>query len=137
MYRFLVFLMACMALLPMGHANAAREFPHAKLLAVYFYADWCPNCKLLSPNIDKARTDGMLDSKDVLFVKLNFTDKVTIRQSVLLAQALGIEEFVKAQGSATGYMALLDANTKKEITRFDRASSAEKIQTTIEKQLQP
>jgi hypothetical protein len=90
---------------------------------------------MLSPKLDEARRLGGLDEKPVLFVKLNLTDKPSIQQSILLAQALGIGDFLKAQGSATGYVALLDAQTKKEITRFDRESSAADIQATIEKNL--
>jgi hypothetical protein len=85
--------------------------------------------------LEDARTKGTLDAKDILFVKLNLTDKTTIHQSILLAQALGIGDYLKAQGSGTGYVALLDAKSKKEITRFDRESSAEKIQAAIEKRL--
>ncbi len=128
-------LVALCLLLPFTEAHAARALPKPQLLAVYFYADWCANCKMLSPKLDEARRLGELDEKPVLFVKLNLTDKPSIQQSILLAQALGIGDFLKAQGSATGYVALLDAKTKKDITRFDRESSAADIQATIEKNL--
>lgn len=113
-------------------ASHARELPAPKLLAVYFYADWCSNCKLLSPKISEARTRGVLDKKNILFVTMNLTDKTTIHQSILLAQALGIGDYLKAQGSATGYMAVLDASSKKELTRFDSAQSSSDIQTWLE-----
>jgi ABC-type phosphate transport system substrate-binding protein len=38
---------------------------------------------------------------------------------------------VQAQGSSTGYVALLAADTKTEIARFDRTSSAEAIASGI------
>lgn len=121
------------AFVAMTFAADARELPTAKLMAVYAYADWCPNCKLMSPNLQKAR-EG-LAGQPVLFVTLDLTDKPKIHNSILLAQALGIGEFLKAQGSATGYVALLDARSKKELARFDRESSAESIQAEIEKRL--
>ncbi len=124
-------------LLPFTHAHAARALLKPQLFAVYFYADWCTNCKMLSPKLEEARSKGGLDEKPVLFVKLNLTDKPSIQQSILLAQALGIGDFLKAQGSATGYVALLDAKTKNEIIRFDRESSAADIQAAIEKNLKP
>lgn len=109
-------------------ANAARELPKPKLMAVYFYADWCANCKVLSPKIMEARTKGDLDKKEVLFVTLNLTDKTTIHQAVLLSSALGIGDYVKQQGSSTGYIAILDATKKSELARFDRANSSEEIE---------
>lgn len=109
----------------------ARELPQAKLLAVYVYADWCPNCKILSPLVTQARAAGKLDDQAVLFVTFDLTNKTRIHQSVMLAQALGIGDFLKAQGSATGYLALLDATNKKEIARFDRTSTAAQIQQGI------
>lgn len=103
----------------------------AKVIAVYFYADWCGNCKVFSPVLEKARKDGRLDDKDALFVKLDLTNKTTIHQSQMLAEQLGIADYLKEQGSATGYVAVLDAKTKKELARFDRTAPAEKIEKSI------
>ena len=110
-----------------GPVMATPPLAKPKLIAVYFYADWCPNCKILSPQFAKARVDGGLDDKAVLFVTMNLTNQQTIHQSILLASALGIDGFVKAQGSGTGYVALLDARSKKELARFDRDSASDAI----------
>lgn len=118
-------------------AQAVAPLPKPKLMAVYFYADWCPNCKVLSPLVNDARAKGDLDTKDVLFVTMNLTNKATIHQSILLAQGLGIGEFLRAQGSATGYVAVLDASSKKELARFDREDNAAAIQAGIETLLKP
>lgn len=108
-------------------AHAARELPKAEVMAVYFYADWCGNCKLLSPVLDNVRAQEKLDTRNVLFVTLDLSDKPRIHQSILLAQALGIGAFLKAQGSATGYVAVLDAKTKKELVQFDVRDTEEEI----------
>ncbi len=132
--RLLLSLIAVLSLaLPQAHA--ARPQPTPQLLAVYVYADWCPNCKILSPALAKARVDGALDKKDVLFVTLNLTDKPAIRQSQLLASALGIGDYLQAQGSGTGYVAILDAKSKKELARFDSESDAKAIGAGIQKLL--
>lgn len=133
--RFLLCLLACLMIAPA--AEAVRPLPKPQLLAVYFYADWCPNCKLLSPKVQEARAKDGLDNKEVLFITLNLTDKASIHQSVMMAQALGIADFVQAQGSATGYVALLDATTKKEIARFDRQSDSAAIGKSILQHLTP
>jgi peptide-methionine (R)-S-oxide reductase len=106
-----------------------------KIIAIYFYADWCGNCKVLSPKVTEARNKGELDSKEVLFVKLNLTDKASIHQALLLAEGLGISEYVKKQGSSTGYLAILDYDSKKELVRFTSESTAENIQKTITEKL--
>ena len=116
-------------------AQAARPLPEAKLMAVYFYADWCPNCKALSPIIGEVRSDTALQKAPVLFVTLDLTDKPRIQQTLLLSTALGIGDYVRAQGSATGYVALLDAKTKRELARFDRANNAQTILRTINEKL--
>lgn len=136
MLRFLTILALFLAVYTANPGQSeARELPKAKLLAVYFYADWCPNCKILSPEITAARKDAALDGKDILFVTLDLTDKVKIHQTILHAQALGIGDFLKAQGSATGYIAVLDAQSKQELFRFDRESKSAEIAQKLQEAL--
>ena len=110
---------------------AQRKLPEAKIIAVYFYADWCGNCKVLSPKLEEAKKTGKLEDKDILFVKLDLTSKTSIHQAILQSQAMGLGQYVQSQGSATGYLALLDAKTKKEITRFTRDSEVTEMVKTI------
>ena len=135
-----VFIAAVMALW-IGYsfqpALAARDLPAPKLVVVYFYADWCPNCKPVSKALVQAREQGELDKKAILFVTLNLTDTRTIHQAVLLSQALGVGAFVQAQGSATGYIAVLDASHKRELSRFDRDSTPKHIIATLNGFLAP
>lgn len=112
-------------------AQAARPLPKAELIAVYFYADWCTNCKALSPILGEVRSDPALQNAPVLFVTLDLTDKPRIKQSLLLSTALGLGDYVRAQGSATGYVALVDVDTKKEVARFDRTNDAASILAAI------
>lgn len=112
-------------------AHAAPPLPKPQILAVYFYADWCPRCQNFSPVIAKARTESELDKKNVLFVTFNLTNKNSIHQSILLAQALGIGDYLKKQGSGTGYLALLNAGSKKEISRFESETTAENLAKSI------
>jgi thiol-disulfide isomerase/thioredoxin len=113
----------------------AYELPKPTLYALYFTADWCPNCKALTPVLEQARKEGKLDAKDVLFVKLDLTDKTTIHQALLLSSAIGVAPFVQKQGSSTGYVALVAADKTTELARFDRTAKAEDIIAAIEKNL--
>ncbi|MFZ4541747.1 MAG: thioredoxin-like domain-containing protein [Rickettsiales bacterium] len=111
----------------------AFELPKPKLIAVYFWSSYCPNCKILTPQLIEARK--VLDTKDVLFVTLDLSDSATIHQSTMLASTLGIAPFVQAQGSATGYVAVLKADKKTELARFDRSHKTAHIVAVIEKLL--
>ena len=110
-----------------AHAWKAPEQPKAKIFAVYFSAKWCPNCQILSPIVAEARAKGELDAKDVLFVTLDLSDKASIHQSQLLTSALGLGDYIAAQGSSTGYLALVDATSKHEIARFDSKATVDRI----------
>ncbi len=103
-----------------------------RAFAVYFFSQSCPNCRVLSPVLEQARDQGALDSKEVLFVKLDLTNPASIHQSMLLASALGIDGYVQKQGSATGYVALLAADGKSEVKRFDRTSGSGDIARAID-----
>lgn len=131
-FRLVAFFMLGISLVTPAQA---RELPKPELMAVYFYADWCPKCKALSPKLDEARKTSNLDKENILFVKLDLTNKASIHQSILLAQALGIGDFVQQQGSATGYVAVLDAATKQELTRFDAESSSKQIEDGLKSRL--
>lgn len=122
--------------LPLFGEKAVAGTPHAaqvkpKLIAVYAYASWCPNCKKLSPEIEKARSEGELNGQDVLFITLDLSDKASIHQAQLLAQAMGLADFLKAQGSATGYLALLEASTSTELARLDSKSTSQDIINSV------
>ncbi len=125
-FAMLLLAFFCIGLAP---AHAAPPLPAPTKLAVYAYADWCPNCKLLSPKLDAAKAAA---GKQILFVKLDLTDKPRIGQSILLASALGIAPWFQQQGSATGYVAILDAATKKEVARFDSGSTADAIAKALQ-----
>lgn len=113
------------------NAHAARPIPEPRLIAVYAYADWCPNCKALSPKLAEARKSLDANQTDILFITLDLTDKPRIRQSLLHAQALGLGEWLRTQGSATGYVALIDAKTKQEVGRFDNGDDVEEIKKLL------
>lgn len=109
-------------------SGIARELSKPDSIAVYFYADWCGNCKILSPRIKQVKNQNNLKKQNVVFVTLDLTDKPRVHQSILLAQALGIGDFLKAQGSKTGYIAVLDITNKKELKRFTSDDSIETIE---------
>lgn len=119
----------CFALLALAMAlpAAAASLSAPKMIAVYFTADWCPSCKILGPVLEEARAQGKLDRKDILFVKMDFSNAHTTHQSGLLANALGMAPFVKKQGGGTGYVAVLAADKTTELLRFGRKAASADI----------
>ncbi len=52
---------------------AAQSIVGTKTKAVLVYADWCSSCKILDPNIEKAKTMGAIPGLE--FVTLDYTAK--------------------------------------------------------------
>lgn len=105
-----------------------------KLYAVTFHADWCGSCKTLAPIMDDVREEA--NSQDILFVTLDLTDADMIHQSKLKASALGLWPVLKANGSKTGSVALIQAGSNEELARFKKDATAEDIVASIESHLE-
>lgn len=111
---------------------AVSQATSASLYAVSFYADWCGNCKVLDPNIEKAIEQANLKNKSVLFVKLDLTDDASTQQARLLADALGISEIYQTNSGRTGFVLLIDAKDKKTVATITQRRSIDDIVTDIE-----
>ena len=105
------------------------------IYVVEFHADWCGSCKVLGPEIDKARGKAGLDDSLALFVTLDLTDATKRHQSALLANALGLGEFFQQNAGKTGFAVLVDAKTgevKGKLTKDMNANAIiESIQSFI------
>lgn len=109
-------------------AIAQAEMNAPQIYAVAHHADWCGACKVLGPKFMDARKNGNLAEQDVLFVKYDLTNEATTHQSALMAAALGLGEKFKANDGKTGYIALINAESKEEIGRLTQdMESAEMI----------
>lgn len=139
-------LLAALAVLSLGfyashaaadnHGAAAQaQFDKPNYYAVKFHSDNCGSCRIMAPEIAKARGEGGLNDSNVLFVTMDYTNKSTIAQSKLHAAALGIDGYVKSKGAKTGYMMLIDSNAQ-ELAKFTKADDAAKIASVIAEQTQ-
>jgi thiol-disulfide isomerase/thioredoxin len=77
-------------------------------MAVWFYADWCTNCKLIAPKIAQVQPEF---EKSVDFVKLDVTNEETKAATRTRARELGILPLYMGN-RATGWLALVDAQGK-------------------------
>ena len=65
---------------------AAKE--SGKLTVLYFYANWCPLCKVELPRLREAFEE--LKGKDVVAYIVNFNDSETSDEETALAKAFGV-----------------------------------------------
>lgn len=125
------FLAATFAL-ALGTAAFAQS-AKPKVIGVLFYADWCGSCKVLDPKIEAVKTE--FAGQPVLFTRMDFTNDFSKEQSDLLAAALGLGSAYSAQARKTGFMLLIDVETKEERGRLTRAQSEAEIKAAIESAL--
>ena len=127
----LAFGMIMIVLVPFSaHADSAKH-----IYAVAFHADWCGSCKILDPNMIKARGQADLDNQNVLFVNLDLTNATTRHQSYLMASALGIGDFYKTNAGKTGFVLLVDSKTSDVLGKITKDMDAKQIATTIKQNL--
>jgi len=130
-----VLIVLCMALgLPMvAHADA----PTLKI--INFTADWCPNCQILNPRIDKAieaYPAGTVERVDLDMTKAGrrATDAQVKEAS---ETAIGVSETHKAgylwdwYGGITGIAVIIASDTGEPISCVMRPMSAKDIQGKI------
>lgn len=122
-------------ILPLQAQAEAVHHKTPELIGVLYYADWCGSCKTLDPQIEKARGKAGLDDMPIVFVRMDLTDTTTSAQSAMLASSLGLGDLYADNKGKTGYMAVIDANTKEVVARIDKTMSADDIAVTIKGKL--
>jgi len=96
-----------------------------KLIALQFHADWCGSCKTIDPRLAKARES--LGDQPVLWITLDQTDKAGKLQSELMVSTLGLDAMYSATKKRTGFIVLLDAQTRKPVARITKQHDADQI----------
>jgi thiol-disulfide isomerase/thioredoxin len=104
-----------------------------KVLAVLFYADWCSSCKELEPKLNKVKRD--FEGKPILFTRFDLTDEFTNDQAARYAALLGLENYYTENAGKTGYMLLIDSQSKKVLGRINKQDSSEAMKAALTKAL--
>lgn len=113
---------------PAEPAPRAAEAP--KVLALALYADWCPACKTLKPKMEEAMKS--FSGQPVLMVRLDQTQKDS-RQAEYMLHALGLADLWKNHGGKTGYVLLVNAETKKIVGNISFRFEAKEITEALTK----
>ncbi len=111
-------------------SHASAEVP--KIIALQFYADWCPGCKALQPKLDEA----MMNAADqpCLFVKLDMTEKDS-HQSEYMIAALGYGNLWEENAGKTGFVLLVNTSTEEVVGTITSGQSIKEINATLNKAL--
>jgi len=100
-----------------------------KLIAVKFHADWCSVCRTMGPVFEDLQ--NKMDGSNVLFVKLDFTNNQTRHQANLLGAELGLSNILKQNYKRTGFVLVIDANTKKVLKKLTVDDDVYSMETKI------
>ena len=100
-----------------------------KLLAVLFYADWCNSCKVLEPKLNQVKRE--FQGKPILFTRFDMTDEFTKDQSANYAALVGLENFYRENDGKTGFVLLIDTESKKLLGRITKEKTPEEIRTAL------
>ena len=100
-----------------------------KVIAMYFYADWCGACKTLDPKFEAAK--AAFKNEAFLMAKMDVTNLPTTHQSGLLASGLGLKPIFDKTGVKTGFVYLIDAESKEIVDTIKRSASEQDISAKI------
>ncbi len=99
-----------------------------KVIALAFYADWCPGCKALKPKLEEVMKESA--TEPCLFIKLDQTDKDS-HQAEYMVAALGIADLWKEHAGKTGYVLLVNPRTKKVVATLTADQDTETMQAAL------
>ncbi|MEO0512426.1 MAG: thioredoxin family protein [Planctomycetota bacterium] len=110
--------------------DRASDLRRADVMLVKIHADWCPKCAAQAKNWAAVEPE-FLGQQDVLFVKLDITDKQRRAHSELLANELGLGDIWEARSKRTGQMFLVDRETKQIVADFAYTAPSSDVSEAI------
>ena len=116
------------ALLAPRLANASVPMA-PQVVGLMFHSDHCGSCKILDPKVKAAQAS--FAKEPILFLTFDHTDAATQTQAALLADATGMGEIYAAQNKASGFMLLVDPNSREVMAKLSRDMSVAEIETAI------
>ena len=112
--------------------DKSEKAKQTKLLALTFHADYCGACKELKPNVMDLQ--AKLNGEPVQWVKFDFTSAESKAESEKLADEMGVSDHYK-KNKGTGYVLLVDADTKEEIGKLTSRQTGDQMYQTVKSNL--
>lgn len=104
-------------------AKSTASTSKKDVLLVKYHADWCGSCKTLTPMLKDL--NRKLKGKNTTYVELNLTDENTTSNAKATAAKLGLAPLDAKQ--KTGFVAIIDANSKKLLGKLTKTQSVEEM----------
>jgi len=123
---FLPFILLAMAASAATAVNAGHdsttgptvdgEAAAPEVIAVKFHADWCGYCKAMGPVFEELQ--AKFDQEPVLYAEFDQTREFNRTQSQYMAHAMNLDHVWKEHGGKTGFVLLIDADTRQVIQKL-------------------
>ncbi|TAF66685.1 MAG: hypothetical protein EAZ55_05660 [Cytophagales bacterium] len=104
-----------------------------KVMVLLHFAEWCENSQTMQVFFEHLK--NRFDGKEVLFVRLDFTNKTAQYQTELLAIALRVDEVVN-RFSDTGFIVLIDQESGQPFARLTSKVHFSEMVVTIQNHLE-
>ena len=116
------------AAVPLAFAkDSTSESP--KVIGMYFYANWCANCKELEPKLETAANS--LKKDPFLLVRLDVSNKATQYKAGLTASAMGLGSRFDANAPKTGFVLLVDPKSGEVVDRLTKELAPDEIEQRV------
>lgn len=112
--------------------SAAQKMPAARVYALVFKADWCANCRVLTP-----KAMAVLPAfvpKGVIPVELDMTNPATSAKALTAAGRLGLRKVAEGE-DGTGFVILVDAGKKTKLGTITANMTPGEMKLAFEKAL--
>jgi thiol-disulfide isomerase/thioredoxin len=92
------------------------EAAQPELVAVKFWHRTCPACREIDPRYAEVKRE--FEAQPVLFVTFDMSTEESRAQSKMLAETLGIGDLYQDNYGVTGFVVLVDPETRQEVARL-------------------
>ncbi len=124
-----IILTAILVLAPAGLIAQDKKVEQPKIVGILMYADWCSSCKVLEPKLNPVKRE--FQNQRILFTRFDLTDEFTKDQSAHYAALLGLEKLYNENAGKTGYMALIEWPSRRNVGMITMDKSPEEIRTIL------
>jgi hypothetical protein len=105
-----------------------------EVVAIKFWHVTCPGCKVLDPRY--AAVVDEFEDDAVLFVTFDMSTEFSRRQSALLASVLGVRDIYDEVFGSSGFVLLIDADTRARIGQLTAKQDEEEMKGSIRDAIQ-
>ncbi|MBL1431365.1 MAG: thioredoxin family protein [Robiginitomaculum sp.] len=124
-------LIAALVFSSFGSVAAYAADQTSKVRAVYFYASWCSNCRIVDPILEKARKQTK--NLPVQHLTLDFSNPQTWDKAIETAFDNDVVATYNAYAGTTGMVVLLAADTGEQIDCVNRTFTADTMALAFER----